>query len=147
MKRVLVINDTQEILDLFDEILSEEGYEVYMYSYAVRDMAEIERINPDVIILDLMFGSEATGWQLLQKLRMRHSTAHIPIVLCTAATNSVRETEGYLQSQGVGLLLKPFQIDDLLQTLERTLKIPEKIAPLAAHESDDQNDSVERSPE
>lgn len=147
MKRVLVINDTQEILDLFDEILSEEGYEVYMYSYAVRDMAEIERINPDVIILDLMFGSEATGWQLLQKLRMRHSTAHIPIVLCTAATNSVRETEGYLQSQGVGLLLKPFQIDDLLQTLERTLKIPEKIAPLAAHKSDDQNDSVERSPE
>ncbi len=147
MKRVLVINDTQEILDLFDEILSEEGYEVYMYSYAIRDMAEIERVNPDVIILDLMFGGEATGWQLMQKLRMRHSTAHIPIVLCTAATNSVRETEGYLQSQGVCLVLKPFQIDDLLQSVERAITIPEKIASPAMPASDGQNNMVESSPE
>lgn len=147
MKRVLVINDTQEILDLFDEILSEEGYEVYLYSYAIRDMVEIERVNPDVIILDLMFGGEATGWQLLQKLRMRRSTASIPIVLCTAATNSVRETEGYLQSQGVCLVLKPFQIDDLLQSVERAITIPEKIAPLAMAASNGQNDVVESSPE
>ena len=147
MKRVLVINDTQEILDLFDEILSEEGYEVYQYSYAIRDMAEIERVNPDVIILDLMFGGEATGWQLLQKLRMRRSTAHIPIVLCTAATNSVRETEGYLQSQGVCLVLKPFQIDDLLQSVERAVTIPEKVATLAMAASNGQSDTVESLPE
>src|SRR5712672_547678 len=56
--RVLVINDTQEILELFREILEEEGYDVVLYSYAIMDMDEIERINPDAIVLDYIFGGD-----------------------------------------------------------------------------------------
>jgi DNA-binding response OmpR family regulator len=120
--RIMVVDDTQEILELFREILTDEGYEVLLYSYGVQNMSEIERAKPDLIILDLLIGGEAVGWQMLQKLKMRRSTADIPIVMCTAAVKAVQEMEGYLKAKGVGLVLKPFDIDELLQAVEQALK-------------------------
>ena len=116
--RIMVVNDTQEILELFEEVLSSEGYEVVLYSYAIMDMAEVERARPDLIILDYIFGTEKTGWQMLQKLKMRRATADIPVIVCTAATRDVREIEGYLQAKGIGLVPKPFNIDDLLAAVK-----------------------------
>ena len=121
--RIMVVNDTQEILDLFRDILTEEGYEVFLYSYAIQDLAEVKRIKPDLIILDHIIGGEAVGWQMLQKLKMRRSTAKIPVVVCTAATNAVQEMEGYLKSKDVSLVLKPFDIDDLLLAIRTALTV------------------------
>jgi DNA-binding response OmpR family regulator len=120
--RILVINDTQEILELFDELLSEEGYEVVLYSQAIQDMAEIERIKPDLIIVDYIFGTEKTGWQMVQKLKMRRATAKIPLIICTAAIREVREIEGFLRMKGIVLVPKPFDIDDLLEAVRMALR-------------------------
>jgi DNA-binding response OmpR family regulator len=120
-ERILVINDTQEILELFEEILRDEGYDVILYSYAIQDLNEVERIQPDLIILDYVFGEERTGWQMLQKLKMRRATASIPVIVCTAAVREARESEGFLTAKGVGLVLKPFDIDDLLLTVRKSL--------------------------
>jgi len=119
--RIMVVNDTQEILELFEDLLTEEGYEVVLYSYDIQDLQEVERIKPDLIILDHIMGGEAVGWQMLQKLKMKRSTANIPVIVCTAAAKAVHEMEGYLKSKGVGLVLKPFDIDDLLSAVKRAL--------------------------
>src|SRR6266700_5034309 len=93
--RILVINDTQEILDLFRILLEEEGFEVVLSGFPFQQVSEIEQISPDLIILDIIFGDEKTGWQMLQLLKMKRSTASIPVIVCTAALNVVREQEGY----------------------------------------------------
>jgi DNA-binding response OmpR family regulator len=121
-ERILVINDTQEILDLFREILEGEGFEVLLYSYAIRDIAEIERLKPDLIIVDFFFSAQKEGWQMVQKLKLHRSMASLPIIVCTAAEQAVREIEGYLQAKGIALLPKPFDIDDLLQAVEEALR-------------------------
>lgn len=113
-KKILVVNDTQEILDLFRDIFEEEGYEVFLYSFAFNDLVEIKRVCPDLIILDYMIGGEDYGWQVLQKLKMDRATANIPVIICTGALRQVRELEGHLKEKGVGIVLKPFDIDDLL---------------------------------
>jgi CheY-like chemotaxis protein len=113
-KKILVINDTQEILDLFRDIFEEEGYEVVLQSFAVNDLMEVKRVRPDLIILDYMIGGEDYGWQSLQKLKMDRETATIPVIICTGAVRQVRELEGHLKAKGVGIVLKPFDIDDLL---------------------------------
>ena len=118
-RHILVINDTQEILDLFREILEDEGYRVSLYSYAIEDLDEICRLKPDLILLDLIIGREAGGWQMLQKLKMNRETASIPIIVCTAAVDVVRDLEGHLRAKGVGVILKPFDIDDLLGAVGR----------------------------
>ncbi len=114
-RHIMVINDTQEILDLFREILEEEGYRVTLYSYAFRDLDEIKQDLPDLLILDFIIGGEAQGWQMLQKLKLDRTTEMIPVIVCTAAVTLVRELEGHLKEKGVGIILKPFDIDDLLR--------------------------------
>ena len=110
--RILVVNDTQEILELFRMFLEEEeGYDVVLAGTPMQRIKEVEQINPDLIILDLVFGDEKTGLQMLQMLKMQQSTATIPVIVCTAALDLVREQEGYLVSQGVHVIYKPFDLD------------------------------------
>ena len=65
-ERILVVNDSQEILALFYELFTQEGYEVILSGLPIRDIREIEESHPDLIILDLMFGIEKSGYQMLQ---------------------------------------------------------------------------------
>lgn len=124
---ILVINDDQEILTLFEEILREAGYNALLYSTAIRDLAEIERLKPDLIIIDYLIGHEDSGWQMLQKLKLRRATATIPIIVCTAATKLLLETSGYLLSKRVIALPKPFDIDELLGAIDSALSLLESV--------------------
>jgi DNA-binding response OmpR family regulator len=122
MTRILAINDTQELLEMFRMLLEMEGYDVVLSGMPILKVSEVEQIRPDLIILDLIFGDQKTGWQMLQMLKMQRSTAGIPVIVCTAALREVQEQEGYLVSQGVRVIYKPFDIDDLITMIERALK-------------------------
>jgi DNA-binding response OmpR family regulator len=124
--RILVINDTQEILEMFRMLLEDEGYEVVLSSFPMQKVQEIEQINPQLIILDFVFGERKLGWQMLQLLKMQRSTAKIPIIICTAAESAVRDQEGYLVSQGIQIVYKPFDIDVLLLAISRALETEHK---------------------
>jgi DNA-binding response OmpR family regulator len=133
--RILVVNDTQEILELFRIFLEEEeGYEVVLAGNPMQQVKEVEQINPDLIILDLVFGDEKTGLQMLQMLKMQRSTATIPVILCTAALNLVREQEGFLVSQGVHVIYKPFDLEHLRTSVNQLLTSPEHVSSVVKEE-------------
>jgi len=124
-KRVLVVNDTQEILELFQDILEAMGFDVVLMSYAPRELDRVREVAPDLIVLDFLMGErEMLGWQLLQKLKMDRQLDSIPIVVCTAAVRAVSEQQGYLTEQGVLVVLKPFNVDQLEEAVRRALSIP-----------------------
>ncbi len=124
-KRVLVVNDTQEILELFEAILDGMGLETVLMSYAPRELDRIRQVAPDLIILDFLMGDrELLGWQLLQKLKMDRRTDSIPIVVCTGAVRAAHEQQGYLTEQGVTVVLKPFNVDQLEEAVRAALEMP-----------------------
>jgi CheY-like chemotaxis protein len=122
-KRILVINDTKEILELFRDVLEREmGHQVILMSFAPDELARIVEHKPDLVIVDFMIGErEMEGWQLLQKMRMHPATAKLPVVACTAAIKQAREMEAYLLEQGIELVLKPFTIEQLEGAVNRAL--------------------------
>jgi DNA-binding response OmpR family regulator len=118
-KCVMVVNDTQEILELFREILEKEaGFRVELCSYEPQMLDHVKEIEPDLIISDHVFGEEKIGWQFIQRLRMDRETAHIPVIVCSGAIKELKEIEGYLTQKGIGVLYKPFDIDELLSLVE-----------------------------
>ena len=122
-QRALVVNDTQEILELFEEILEGMGFEVVLMSYAPRELDRVREVKPDLVILDFLMGDrELLGWQLLQKLKMDRRTDSIPIIVCTAAVKAVEEQQGYLTEQGVVVVLKPFNVDQLEEAIRASEK-------------------------
>src|SRR5260221_12398262 len=78
--RILVVNDTQEILELFRMLLEEEGNEVILAGFPIQQTSEIEQIKPNVIILDFVYGDQKTGWQMIEMLKMKRSTAAMPVI-------------------------------------------------------------------
>ena len=121
-KHILVVNDTQDILEVFRLLLESEGYQVTLSSFPLQKASDIEQIGPDLIILDVVFGEEKLGWQMLQLLKMQPTTASIPVIICTAAQKAVREMEGYLVSKNVVVVYKPFELDDLLTAVTQALE-------------------------
>lgn len=122
MARILVINDTQELLEMFRLLLEQEGHEVVLSGMPILKVSEVEQIQPDLIILDIIFGDQKTGWQMLQMLKMKRSTASIPVIVCTAALHEVQQQEGHLISQGVRVIYKPFDIENLFAMMDQALK-------------------------
>lgn len=121
---ILVVNDTEEILDLFRTILEELGHRVTAWSFSPDDLSRVTDVAPDLVILDLLMGpTELQGWALLQKMRMHPPTEDIPVIVCSAATNWVREQEGWLASNGVKVVLKPFRVTDLERAVGDVLEL------------------------
>jgi CheY-like chemotaxis protein len=121
-RRVLVVNDTQEILELFADLLGELGLEVVQMSYAPRELDRVREASPDLVILDFVFGDKETlGWQLLQKIRMDRTLERVPIIVCSAAITMLSELQGYLTEQGVSIVIKPFTVDQLEEAVVAAL--------------------------
>ena len=121
---MLVVNDTQAILDLMRDLLEEEGYQVSV-SIQTLDLTRIKALQPDLIIQDLLFadGSQETGWHFLTLVRLDPELAHIPLILCTAAMDPIKDPDmaENLNRLGVRVVLKPFNLEDLLTVVAEVL--------------------------
>ncbi len=129
---ILVINDDQSILELFHLILEGEGYKVSSSLVIYEDVKDVEQLNPDLIILDVRVGYYAGGLLLLQKLKMYPPTKDIPVIICTAALNEMREQEETFRQKGIPVLYKPFDMDELLKLVQQFLPVPslDQLEPL-----------------
>jgi DNA-binding NtrC family response regulator len=121
---VLVINNHQEISDLYYDLLNSDEYELELSNYAFENLETIERLNPTLIILDFPVFKRARSWRLLQQLRMHLTTASIRLILCTNSLRDVREQEDYLQKQGIVIFYQPFSSEDFVQTVHQMLRMP-----------------------
>jgi two-component system, OmpR family, response regulator VicR len=120
---VLVVNDTQEILDLMQELLEEEGYRVTT-SLALLNMGKVKALAPDVIVQDLLFEqSQELGWKFLTLSRLDLDVAPVPLILCTAAMSVVKDEDmaEKLRHLRVRVVLKPFAAEELLDVVAAAL--------------------------
>jgi CheY-like chemotaxis protein len=121
-KHIFVINDTIAILELFTALLEDEGYRVTTDGFSIEMVELLKRVKadrPDLLVLDFLIQDEGKGWQFLQMLKMDRETRDIPVVVCTAAVKLVEDLQTHLDAMGVGVVLKPFDIDHLLAEIDK----------------------------
>ena len=121
LHRILAIEDDADTLTFYRDFLGDEGYDIITCPTTIADLATVDQMKPDVIILDYLFGSRPDGREMLQHLKARNSTQDIPVILCTAVARAAEKVEPYLSADGIVLLPKPFEIDDLLQAVKQAL--------------------------
>ncbi len=118
----MVINNSDNILALFQKILRKDDVEVFIQLFLNSDLHEVSKIKPDLIILDYYVGREGVGWEFLQLLKMDESTATIPVLVCTTAVKLANEIASYLATKHVTVLRKPFESRDLLGAVQAALQ-------------------------
>lgn len=122
-RRIAVIDDDAVFVDLMHDLLGDgEGFDVVSTGRWVQSFEFIKDSQPDLIILDLMLGRDQMGFGVLQLLREDPATSSIPVILCSAASTTLRESAVRLNEyRPVETVAKPFDVDHLLGTIDRLL--------------------------
>jgi CheY-like chemotaxis protein len=111
---VVLMNDAAELLEVMRVVLEEEGYRVTTLPDALTDMRQLADYQPDVVVLDWLFGNEPRGLQVAQAIRLTPDLKDLPIVVCSAAVAEVRAIGSYFEAQNIAVLYKPFDLDSFL---------------------------------
>ena len=121
---VAVVNDDTDFLELMQTLLAEEGYETIIWKAGKTAHDMIRQRNPDLVILDILIGNEASGWHVLDLLRLDPRTTHIPDIVCSADARSLRERAERLRQHRCETLEKPFDLDELLAKVRAAVGSP-----------------------
>ena len=121
--RIMVINNSDNILAMFRKILEIDDCEVFPQLFLNSDLRDVRRIKPDLVILDYYVGREGVGWEFLQLLKMEDTTAGIPVLICTTAVKLVHGIASYLATKQVSILRKPFESHDLVRAVRDALQV------------------------
>jgi CheY-like chemotaxis protein len=124
--RIMIINGSQELLELFAELFEEFGegrYECTLHALAdTHHVNRIRELKPDVILVDQPFSDlEMRGWDLVQNIRLARDLKELPVIFMTTNARLMSELEAQLGSLGVRTLLKPFDPDHLIAQVQDTL--------------------------
>jgi CheY-like chemotaxis protein len=118
---VLVIDDEPSIRDVICDILVEEGYRVSAATTYFDDLDLLLRLEPNLVVLDIVLGGQATGLDFLEAMKADPRTAHIPVAVCTAANHLNEPIQARLTEWDCLLICKPFDLDDFLGEITRCL--------------------------
>lgn len=114
--RLLVVDDNEGLIVLFMRYLRHLPCEVYGANNADKALEMLERVHPDVIILDVMM-PDRDGWELLETLRLRSSGCGPRVIVCSI----INDPELSAALGADGFLHKPVSRESLLQALEEVI--------------------------
>jgi CheY-like chemotaxis protein len=120
VRKVVVVDDTPELLELIASVLTDEGYEVVACQDAVRAAATVVHEAPALVILDLRMAGVG-DWQVLDELRADPRTVETPVIICSGAVDELRAAEPTLKARRCEILTKPFDIEVLVQRAKRLI--------------------------
>lgn len=118
--KIVVIDDTPELLDLLEILLSDEGFEVVRCQHAADALDTVVATVPQLVIADLKMAG-VDRWELVDALLADERTAHIPVIVCSGAVAELRAAERRMQAHGGDVLTKPFDIQILAAMVKRLI--------------------------
>lgn len=122
---MLVINDDDSILDTYEAILRDMGYEAVTKATAASGPEIIRDVGADALIVDLQRSDEHEyGLRIIDELRAEPELETLPIVLATGAGGELEPQLDRLRAMAVEVLRKPFAVGDLESALDSAFNHP-----------------------
>jgi CheY-like chemotaxis protein len=117
-KKILVIDDSEAILDVVKITLELEGYEVST-SLTVACFQQMEHDPPDLILLDVLLSGE-DGRTICERLKGDEKTRNIPVILLSAHAGLGKAVD---ECGANDFLAKPFRLTDLRNIVKKYLSL------------------------
>ncbi len=119
-KKILCIEDEQEMIDLIRLILSRRGFEIQGANGGKEGLEMIRKSHPDLVLLDLMM-PEMDGWEVYQQMKSDEATKGIPVIVVTAKAQSIDKVLGLHIAKVDDYITKPFSPQELLASVDNVL--------------------------
>jgi DNA-binding response OmpR family regulator len=116
-RRILVIEDDENVLEVIQLLLSQAGYQVFTSATGKDIFDLIHDCQPHVILLDILLG-ELNGRDLCKAVKSHPETCHIPVII----VSSLQNIYNTIADEGANdIIAKPFTEEILLARVQRQL--------------------------
>lgn len=122
--RILLVEDSEEILDYNKEALEQAGYCVEAARSLEGARIKLEQFKPDLLVLDIML-PDGSGVDLCREVR--EAASSIPILFLSGLGESEQIVRG-LRAGGDDYMVKPYRVEELLARIEASLRRLEMMA-------------------
>lgn len=116
-KKIMIVDDDPNIVELIDIYLKKEGYETDKHLSGVTALDRFDAVEPDLILLDIML-PEIDGYDVCTEVRKK---SDVPIIMITAKGETFDKVLG-LELGADDYLVKPFEAAELLARVKAVLR-------------------------
>jgi two-component system, OmpR family, phosphate regulon response regulator PhoB len=118
-RRVLVVEDEDNIAIALDYLMTREGYDHDRVANGGEALGRIRDTHPDLVLLDVML-PEVSGYEICQGVRLDPTLSDVKILMMTARGSSIERKKGMALGAD-GFITKPFELKELRHEVRRLL--------------------------
>lgn len=116
-KRILVLDDNQDILDIVHETLTYEQFEVKSTSRSIDVLPLMEQFDPHLVILDYRVAG-TTGGEICKNIKLHPKFGNVPVIIFSAYLNN----DDHLRNYGCDEVInKPFDLTELVEKVNNLI--------------------------
>ena len=116
VKKVLVIDDEPDTLELVKLVLESGGFTTMLAKNGIEALRLIEAKEPDLVLLDIMM-PDMDGWEVFRKIKEKYS--RIPIAILTAKAQNIDRLLGLHVLKADDYITKPFGKNELIDRVRK----------------------------
>src|SRR3981081_3081075 len=129
-KRILVVDDHEDNIELLRARLEARGYEIHAASDGQAALDQVDRLIPDLILLDVMM-PKMDGMEVVRRLKADKNLPFIPVIMQTALDTTANKVEG-LDAGADDYITKPINFAELEAKVKAQLRIKQLQTDLTA---------------
>jgi signal transduction histidine kinase len=120
---ILIVDDTQDSLEILNHILEERGYRVRLATTGRFALKSVAAKLPDLILLDVKM-PEMDGFEVCRRLKSDEQSRNVPVIFISAYGETANKVEGF-KAGGVDYITKPFESEEVLARVDIQLRLHE----------------------
>lgn len=117
-KKVVLVQDNEDILNIMDQVLEEEGFNVTS-SLTTEPIKNIDKIDPDVVVIDEHIKGGVRGSEVVKDLKADPETQDVPVILTSTSDKLPEQAEA---CKADDYIQKPFDIDHMVDVVKRNVE-------------------------
>lgn len=129
-KKILVCDDDDGILMMMETLLNRFNYETRTELDSRNVFESIKAFDPDLMIIDLWM-PHISGDEIIKKIRSAEKENELPVIVISASWDGKQIA---IEAGADGFLAKPFNIEELIKTVEKALKKADRNVRLNAED-------------
>jgi len=122
-KKIIIVDDDEEILELIEKKLKGLGYEVLALTRGGKIVEESRQFEPDLILMDIML-PDIDGAEAVKLLQEDRDTTGVPVIFLSGivtAEDDAPQAEISVGDRHYAALGKPFTVKELLDAIEKAI--------------------------
>ncbi len=119
MKKIMVVDNEPDIVDLTRTVLEIGGYEVVPIYSGEECLRSLEKVKVDLVLLDIMMPG-MSGWDVFNRIKKKHND--IKVAFMSVLEISEKRKKVLIEEGLADYIMKPFDKDSLLERVDNILK-------------------------